>query len=71
MNTQPVSHFISSIFVVLSLSGCCINKPSQTNNDVCDIDSSTEFGNTLLTDARRISENQNIRVFAPSQGSCN
>lgn len=52
-----------NLFVILSLSGCCTHQSPQSNNGVCDINSSTEFGNTLLTDARRISGNQNITVF--------
>lgn len=63
MNHQPVSTLKQSLCIILSLSGCCTHQSPQSNSGVCDIDSSTEFGNTLLTDARRISENQNIRVF--------
>lgn len=53
-----------SLFIILSLSGCCTHQSLHPNNGICDIDSTTEFGNTLLTDARRISGNQNIRVFS-------
>ena len=63
MNHQPVSTLKRSLFIILSLSGCCTHQSPQSNSGVCDIDSSTEFGNTLLTDARRISGDQNIRVF--------
>lgn len=67
MNNQCVLNVKRSLLIILSLSGCCTHKASLTNNAVCDIDSSTEFGNMLLTDARRISGNQNISVFT----SCN
>jgi hypothetical protein len=63
MNHQCALNIKRSLFIILSLSGCCTHQSPQPNNGVCDIDSSTEFGNTLLTDARRISRNQNIRVF--------
>ena len=63
MNHQPVSTLKRSLIIILSLSGCCTHQSPQSNNGVCDIDANTEFGNTLLTDARRISGNQNIRVF--------
>jgi hypothetical protein len=63
MNNQCVLNVKRSLLIILSLSGCCTHTASLTSNAVCDIDSSTEFGNTLLTDARRISGNQNIRVF--------
>ena len=63
MNLQRPRNVKRNLFIILSLSGCCSHQSPQPNNGVCDIDSSTEFGNTLLTDARRISGNQNITVF--------
>ena len=64
MNHQRPLNLKRNLFIILSLSGCCAHQSPQPNTGVCDIDSSTEFGNTLLTDARRISGNQNIRVFS-------
>ena len=64
MNHQRALNVKRSLLIILSLSGCCVHQLQQANNGVCDIDSSTEFGNTLLVQARRISGNQNIRVFS-------
>lgn len=63
MNLQRPRNIKRNLFIILSLSGCCTHQSPQSNNGVCDIDSSTAFGNTLLTDARRISGDQNIAVF--------
>ena len=63
MKHQHHRNIKRNLFIILSLSGCCTHQSPQSNNGVCDIDSSTAFGNTLLTDARRISGNQNITVF--------
>lgn len=57
--------FNQFLCVAALLSGCTSHEQPHLKNE-CPIDSSTPFGNALLCEARRVSQNPNIQVL----GSC-